>query len=619
MNKKREEQIKIYKKYTMISILIFFVTSSLLTVLYFEFKKNEIVNAQSNVIYKVKVEILKQFSAYISDVNSITDDFIKSKLRLESNDEIALEWKEVIKNSETIDHIRFVDNDGNEVIRVNNTGTTQYITPENELQNKSERYYYEQAKDIDGSNITFSDIDLNIENGKIKTDENGMYKPVVRGISPVYNKDERVGFIIVNYNLIDILEKIKDIGTDDGIKTYILNHENYIMNDEDHKNNFNWLYEERKDKDVFSYFTFTEDFFHKKTDSMQFKEGYFVRMRIAYMDFGEGRNVQFVDSNNYNELLTFYPVDSKYGHYLNWSFYNGFKHTLPLQFILLLAMVGLFKYLTKKEIKQINDIESFKENTEIDKLTGFYLRSSTLKKYIEAINTKKHGVSLAFLDLNNLKEVNDNLGHEMGDILISDFAKVVKSEISEREKVVRWGGDEFIIFSFDSSVAKLENMLCKVTEQLEKLNNSNKYMFNISVSYGIADSSSLKSDYSYNGSGLDSEMYLKELIKVADESMYEMKTEIKTNNFSVLKSKCIDSCVSTHLSIGKIVKPNDDCLKNVNIVKLDCDIYVVYLKRHCNCNEMNSIVVDNKEINIEIIETVEVAEYKILILQKINC
>jgi diguanylate cyclase (GGDEF)-like protein len=72
-------------------------------------------------------------------------------------------------------------------------------------------------------------------------------------------------------------------------------------------------------------------------------------------------------------------------------------------------------------------------------------------------------VGIAFADVNGLKKINDNLGHEAGDELLAAIAKKIIT-IFQEAGCYRFGGDEFIILSFDKSETDFQNKLQKLSK-----------------------------------------------------------------------------------------------------------------------------------------------------------
>ncbi len=117
--------------------------------------------------------------------------------------------------------IRYLDNTGQERVRVNFDGHNSQIVRGKHLQNKSNRYYFQDSLNLAEGNIYISPLDLNIERGKIEVP----FKPAIRFATPVFiqekNEKKRAGIIIFNVltNTSLFLQKTTET---EGIKDYIL-------------------------------------------------------------------------------------------------------------------------------------------------------------------------------------------------------------------------------------------------------------------------------------------------------------------------------------------------------------------------------------------------------------
>lgn len=98
------------------------------------------------------------------------------------------------------------------------------------------------------------------------------------------------------------------------------------------------------------------------------------------------------------------------------------------------------------EAKQVQDVLAFQATH--DALTGLPNRVLFLRKLSEALErsiTLKRGVGVLFIDLDKLKDVNDNIGHNVGDQLLNTIAKRLASATRPSDIVARIGGDEFVV------------------------------------------------------------------------------------------------------------------------------------------------------------------------------
>jgi len=104
------------------------------------------------------------------------------------------------------DHIRLLDRHGKELIRVNNNNNRPQPVSKNKLQNKSKRYYYQEAMKLMPGQIYTSRLDLNYEEGKLEYP----LKPVLRLVSPIRDHNNKIlALMVLNYDAHRILERIQ--------------------------------------------------------------------------------------------------------------------------------------------------------------------------------------------------------------------------------------------------------------------------------------------------------------------------------------------------------------------------------------------------------------------------
>ena len=149
----------------------------------------------------------------------------------------------------------------------------------------------------------------------------------------------------------------------------------------------------------------------------------------------------------------------------------------------------------------------------MDVLTNIYNRNKCERILDEMEKSKEHGYLINF-DLNGLKFVNDNFGHEQGDILLKNFSEILRKTFCDRGIVGRMGGDEFIGVVYETEEEKVVGILKDLDKNIALWNQSHEDE-KVSVSYG----------YAYYGGGKHEK--IRESYKKADENMYEFKKEIK--------------------------------------------------------------------------------------------
>lgn len=98
------------------------------------------------------------------------------------------------------------------------------------------------------------------------------------------------------------------------------------------------------------------------------------------------------------------------------------------------------------ELKQLNELlnvetKSLKEKAQRDPLTGALNRSGVKPLFTKKLNT----LSLIFVDIDYFKKINDNYGHNFGDLILKEFAKLVSENCRTTDFLARWGGEEFLL------------------------------------------------------------------------------------------------------------------------------------------------------------------------------
>lgn len=149
-----------------------------------------------------------------------------------------------------------------------------------------------------------------------------------------------------------------------------------------------------------------------------------------------------------------------------------------------------------------------------DELCKTFNRTKCNERFDE-LDAGKQDYALINLDLNGLKETNDSLGHVQGDLLLQEFASVLKEAFSGIGEVYRMGGDEFLVILQEEQFPQIDSCLNKMV-RLEK-RRSSEFIFTIEAAYGVAKNSECPE-------GTAQKVYM-----LADSRMYDMKAKQKIN------------------------------------------------------------------------------------------
>ena len=148
----------------------------------------------------------------------------------------------------------------------------------------------------------------------------------------------------------------------------------------------------------------------------------------------------------------------------------------------------------------------------LTKLPNRLLLHNDLRSALAEANRMNSHVGIIFFDLDGFKQVNDQHGHQTGDLLLAEVAKRLVEYVRPGDKVIRYGGDEFIIiFNNLESRLELEGLIERLSEQINSPFDINGQTLNIRASIGVTF-------YPLDGSN-DPEV----LISHADEAMYVAK------------------------------------------------------------------------------------------------
>ncbi len=223
----------------------------------------------------------------------------------------------------------------------------------------------------------------------------------------------------------------------------------------------------------------------------------------------------------YYERNSIQAVMSKYIEDLNWYLVVGdnapdklnvFQIILPSLIIFALGIVLLLVFIimyNNHNKKNLDDLRASRRLSETDGLTGLFNRYA-LEEYTEEV--EKNGlppkITVCMVDINGLKFVNDNLGHEAGDELIKGAADCMTKAIMSEGMIYRFGGDEFVII-MECAQEKAEGVL----DNFKKLTESwhGKLVKELSVSIGVVSNETYP------------DMDLIELKNEADKLMYQDK------------------------------------------------------------------------------------------------
>ena len=196
--------------------------------------------------------------------------------------------------------------------------------------------------------------------------------------------------------------------------------------------------------------------------------------------------------------------------------------TIPTVIMVMVAVTILNRLSEIDGIRSYKDREALQYLTEHDPLTGAYNRTSLKREYFL-------DKFFFMIDIDHFKKLNDNFSHEMGDKCLKKFAEIVRNNIRKEDRLIRYGGEEFIIlFNGESTKEemhqKADDLRKAVEEETSKIKDfaNPNFVAPFTISVGV---NRMNPNYT-----------LEDNIKVADKYLYEAKEKGRNRVVSSLNS-----------------------------------------------------------------------------------
>ena len=150
----------------------------------------------------------------------------------------------------------------------------------------------------------------------------------------------------------------------------------------------------------------------------------------------------------------------------------------------------------------------------VDELTGLYNRRGFLTlatQQLKLCDRTMHPALVVFVDLDGMKRINDDLGHDFGDQALIETANVLRQCFRYSDVIARLGGDEFVALAIDAPQQMSSTIQQRLYDKLAELNAKSGRRFELQFSIGIAP---------YDPSRAE---MIEEVLARADSMMYEQK------------------------------------------------------------------------------------------------
>jgi diguanylate cyclase (GGDEF)-like protein len=175
-----------------------------------------------------------------------------------------------------------------------------------------------------------------------------------------------------------------------------------------------------------------------------------------------------------------------------------------------IALVDAFNEMTKRVNQRQSDLEHQALHDSLTALPNRTLLQDRMAYHIQTARREHRSLTLLMIDLNRFKEINDTLGHHVGDKVLIEVGKRINNQLREVDTIARLGGDEFAVILPDATPDQAEVVCKKLLTAMQKALTIDELQLYVGMSIGIA---------SFPDHGTD----VTALIQHADVAMYVAK------------------------------------------------------------------------------------------------
>jgi len=366
-------------------------------------------------------------------------------------DSIAHEYEALLSSKPIYDHIRFIDEQGQEIIRVNFEDGQAQRVPQEQLKDVSRSYFVQEAQRLSPGEVYLSQLDLKVQENKIVTP----YKPLLRFIAPATDPQGRHrGIVMLGYDAREMFEDLHKAADNYPGELNVLNASGYWLMAPHSSQEWGYLIPERAEANIaVSYPKLWQMMEEKDSGQFETEDGIFTFISVtprAYWSRSPGASIEpsmsdakIINGTDHWILMTRISpsvISTMLSHY----------NLRILSFLLANTLLSglLATLLSQAWLKRHMHRIELEEMAFFDRLTGLANRVNLtyqLENQIRIALRHNHNLALFLIDLDGFKQINDTLGHDGGDQALIEAARRFKNSIRQSDSVGRIGGDEFMV------------------------------------------------------------------------------------------------------------------------------------------------------------------------------
>lgn len=190
------------------------------------------------------------------------------------------------------------------------------------------------------------------------------------------------------------------------------------------------------------------------------------------------------------QLIYLHDLKKVTGKVYNKIFRIASYFVLVLCLLIIVSIFALYKRAHSEILRRKNLEEKLRQISITDDLTGLLNRRgffTLAEQQLKVAERMQEELFLLYADLDNLKQINDNLGHDIGDQALRETADVLRNTFRESDIIGRLGGDEFSVLftSAENSIKAEKTVMARLEQHLAAYNRQNRRNYELHLSIGI--------------------------------------------------------------------------------------------------------------------------------------
>jgi len=490
-------------------------------------KMEELKLHEARVVRLQNEYLGREFNLILSDLYYLCHAYEERLIGQADYTVLVHNWAEFSTHRQVYDQISYLDLQGDEKIVIKMSAEGAFPMPAQSLRNQKEQGFFKESIRLQKEEVYVSPLDLNLERHR----REGAYRPMLQISTPVYDGAGRLqGVLVLSYHASSALKEFRELSRNSQGEIMLLNGTGYWLSSQNPSNDWNAMFLEGKEVNFQSIYPEEWEEIIKGEGQVITGQGLFTFTPVNIVENFQMEPDQSQEAKVFLGGGDWYIVslikrEEKSGYFTDeiGPLISNVVQKNASYFLLIAVISGVAGVLVSWNRKTYVTIKYF---SEYDHLTKAYNRRAGLEKLHDRLSggeQKQPKVSLCFLDINGLKEVNDTLGHQLGDELIQAVSQEIRRSLRPDDFLIRLGGDEFLIVFYGLSIEESEEVWQEIAASYEGINAREGRPYLISVSHGIIQCN------------LVQKTQVDELIHAADEKMYEEKQRVK-QSLQVIRS-----------------------------------------------------------------------------------